>query len=336
MIGHEVALVDRRAQLVGKCGLFHFEETKRVAYKGFVFAVRRFVNFTGNAGRGGETQLNAVKVLDYAAPLAVNRAMTFVADDQIEIARAVVAINIDHALQRSDGDALFVLKAATGTQHVRRIVRQRFGERILRLFRERDAVNQEKHACNRIGFKQALDEGSRSAGFARACCHFDQHFAPTLYKLAAQRFDAGDLIGAAGNLLIYACTEQITANAARGCTALKVVLSKKGFYRTWKRFGLPFPEQDFFAVGEKHVRNAELPCVISSLLGCFNRLDGKAFGFEHRKRASVAVTEHVVRFGFVWEHVLITNVVGVFNLPALSAQQRIDPHAGKGFVICGM
>ena len=94
------------------------------------------------------------------APLPVNAAVTLVADDQIEISRRIITIDIDHALQRGDGDLFFVLETPAGAQHIARIIRQMLGKRVFRLLGERDSVHEEQYAGNGVRLKQPLDKAA--------------------------------------------------------------------------------------------------------------------------------------------------------------------------------
>ena len=149
-----------------KVGCVDLEEAQRVADEELVFVVAEVVRI-GDAGRGGQADLDAVEVLEHAAPLAVDAAVALVGDHEVEVARRVVAIDVHHALQRGDGDALFVLEAPAGAQDIGREVRQVLGEGVLGLLGQRDAVDQEQHAGDRVGLEQALDEARRPCGSCR-------------------------------------------------------------------------------------------------------------------------------------------------------------------------
>jgi hypothetical protein len=134
--------------------------------------------------------LNPVEALENPAPPTVNAAVAFIADDKIEIPRRIIAVDVDHALQRGDGDLFFILKAATGAKHIGRIIRQMFGEGVFGLFRQGDAIHQEQDAGNGVRLEQPLDKRRRRAGLAGAGRHFDQQLAPPLADFAAQGVDA--------------------------------------------------------------------------------------------------------------------------------------------------
>ena len=107
-----------------------------------VFVVAEVVDL-GDARRGSEADLYAVEMLEHPAPLAVDAAMALIGDHEIEVACGIFAVDIDHALQGGDGDALFVLKATAGPQDIGWEVWQVFGEGVLGLLGEGYPVDKE-------------------------------------------------------------------------------------------------------------------------------------------------------------------------------------------------
>lgn len=141
LVRHQPAITDGLSDTVAEGGLVHFEEAQGVAHELAVFVIT--VGFLARvAGRGCQADLHAIEVLEHAAPLTVNRAVTFVGDDQIKVAGRIITVDVDHALQRGDGEALGVIKPPPGAQHIARQLRQIVGESILGLVRQRDAVDQ--------------------------------------------------------------------------------------------------------------------------------------------------------------------------------------------------
>ena len=134
MVRGKPAVADGVFELVDEGRFIDLEKAQGVAHEELVLFVVEF--FTSHAGRGRQADLNPVEMLQHPAPLAVNAAVAFIADDQIEISRRIIAVDIDHALQRGDGDLLFVLKAAAGAQHMAGIVRQMLGESVFGLLRK--------------------------------------------------------------------------------------------------------------------------------------------------------------------------------------------------------
>ena len=118
LIRDQVAFADRVFQFIGERRFFNFKEAQRVAQKGFVFAVGTLIILRGSARCGRHPDLDAIKVFQHSTPLAVNAAVALVADDQVKVTAGIVGIEVDHALQRGDGDTLFVLKTSPGAQHV--------------------------------------------------------------------------------------------------------------------------------------------------------------------------------------------------------------------------
>ena len=120
MVRHKEPIADGIFQFVAECRFIDLEKPQGVAHEKPVFVVVEF-RLRG-AGRGGQADLYPVEMFQYPAPFPVNAAVTLINDNQVEIPRRIIAIDIDHALQRGDGDPLFVLKAATGAEDIGRII----------------------------------------------------------------------------------------------------------------------------------------------------------------------------------------------------------------------
>ena len=86
LVADQITIVDGAFKRVGKGWLIHTEKTQGVAHEGgCIVGCAIFVGWL-DAGRGGHADLDAVEVLQHLAPLAVDAAMAFVGDDEIEIA----------------------------------------------------------------------------------------------------------------------------------------------------------------------------------------------------------------------------------------------------------
>ena len=129
------------------------EETQRVAYRGAVFIIH-VGRVLHDAGCCGQPYLDAVKMVERAPPLAVNAAVVFVDDDQVEIAGRVFFVLVHQRLQGDDGDTLFVLEAAAGSRDpIAGQMRQMLRESVLRLYRERVAIDHEQRTRRPVCFK---------------------------------------------------------------------------------------------------------------------------------------------------------------------------------------
>ncbi len=128
-----------------------------------------------------------------------------------------------------------------------------FSEGILGLFRKRDAIHQEQHAGDGVGFEQSLDKCSCGAGLARAGCHFDQQLAAALQNFFAQNLNAGQLVIAASNSRVCFHAQQVALHLSCGEAAFQIILLEEGFYRMRISGALPFPETHFVTVGEEDV-----------------------------------------------------------------------------------
>jgi len=167
-------------------------------------------------------------------------------------------IDIHHALQRGDRDALFVLEAPAGAQHVSRKIRQVLGEGVLGLLGERDAIDEKENAGDGIRFEQAFDQGRGGPRLAGAGRHFNEHLAPTAIDFPAERFDARGLVIALDDVLVDGNRKWITPDMPGCGPSFQVTLQKERLDGAGERFALPFPEADFFAVGEEDIGHFEL------------------------------------------------------------------------------
>ena len=216
--------------------------------------------------------------------------MALVGDDQIEIARGIVPVDVDHALQGGDGDALLVLEAAPGAQHVTGVIGQVFVEGILGLFGQGDAVHQEQNAGDGIGLEQALDEGGGGAGLAGAGGHLHQQLAPAGVHFPAQGVDTFLLVVPPGNPLVDGHRQWVEPNLATGDAAFEIGLAEEGTDGARVGLVLIVPEQDFVAVGEEDKGHAiELFGIGPALFGGLLQIDGGPLGLHHRHGAAVAV-----------------------------------------------
>ena len=96
-----MAFLHGPAQRVSEGGLRELEESQRVAHEQPILRIGEHIGVR-RAGRGRETQLDAVEVPQHATVLAVDRAMALVGDDEIEITG-----------DRSEYSAIMVCKVAT-------------------------------------------------------------------------------------------------------------------------------------------------------------------------------------------------------------------------------
>ena len=86
-IGDEVALRDRLPELVAEGRPLDLEEAEGVAHEAAVLGVGGGDRCRVRRARGrGEAQLDAVEVPERSAPLAVDRSVALVGDDEVEVA----------------------------------------------------------------------------------------------------------------------------------------------------------------------------------------------------------------------------------------------------------
>ncbi len=331
LVADQIALVDGALERVGKGWLIHAEKTQSVADESCFIVGRSVVVGRLDAGCCGQTDLDAVKVFQHLAPLAVNAAVAFVSNHEVEISGRILVIDIDHRLQGGDGDALLVLKATTSPEHVARQILEVFGKGILGLQRQWDAVHQEKHPADDIGRKQALDERGGGSRLAGAGGHFYQQLAATKADFSAQRFNAILLVVAAGNGLVDVDTQRIDTHLPHGGTAFKVELREEGSDRTRVRFTLPVPKQDFLAVGEEDERHVRHFGVVPPLLGGVGGVDGFALGFDNRQAPSLTTAQQIVGTVAIGQSVFIAHADAIADVPALVFELGVDESAGKGF-----
>ena len=86
LVGDEVALVDRLLERVAEGRLVDLEEAQRVLDEGAVLGIGQVVRRPG-ARRGSPSgRAGCRRSAQRAAPLAVDAAVAFVGDDQVEVA----------------------------------------------------------------------------------------------------------------------------------------------------------------------------------------------------------------------------------------------------------
>ena len=192
-VGNEVARVDRLTQRVAEGRLLQLKEAQRVAHEQPVLGVVNHF-LLGGAWRGGQPQLDAVEMPKHAAPLAVYRAVAFIGDHQIEVARRQFPVLRDHGLQSRNRDALGTVEPPARAQHMAGIVTEVVRERILGLASQGDPVHEKQDARDDSGLEQTLDESRRCPGLSGACRHLDQQLAVAAQNLGRQRLDAIELV----------------------------------------------------------------------------------------------------------------------------------------------
>jgi hypothetical protein len=262
----------------------------------------------------------------------------FVASDRIgrPCITLIALRNAHHALQRGDGDALLVLEAPSRAQHIGRVIRQMFGEGVFGLPGQRDAIDEERHAGDGVGLEQALDERGGRARLARAGGHLDQQHAPARSDLAVQDVDALDLIVAFDDAPVDGHARGVAAHGQRGNAALQVILLEDRLHGPRTGLALPLPEQHLVAIAQEGVGHTALLRVGLGLRRGVAWVDRVALGLDHGQRTAMAVAQHVVGARAVGQLHFEADGIAVERVPALRCEQRVDLHAGKGFVGHGM
>ena len=183
--------------------------------------------------------------------------MTFVDDDEVEVAGGVFGVFIDQGLQSDDRDALLVLETPAGSRHpVTREMGEVFGERVFGLDGKGIAIHDEERAGGPIRLEQALQQSSGRPCLAGAGGHFDQHFATAIHDFLAELIDAGDLVeppAGTGDARVDRDVERIAANGSCRLKAGDVVLTKDRLDPAEMRVPLLVAEPDFFAVREENI-----------------------------------------------------------------------------------
>ena len=88
------------------------------------------------------------------------------------------------------------------------------GERLFRLPRQRNPINEEQDAGDDACLEQPLDEGRRRACLAGSRRHLDQQLAPPVRDFGAQRLDAVYLVIAVDDLPIGGDRRQVEPHPA--------------------------------------------------------------------------------------------------------------------------
>ena len=98
-----------------------------------------------------------------------------------------------------------------------------------------------------------------------------------------------------------------------------------------ERLALPFPEQNFFAVGEKKVRDVQFLGIGFGLLRRIAWTDWKSLGFDNGQGTSVPVVEYIVSASDL-EDIFIADAVLIAGIPALVFKLCVDNNARKRFI----
>ncbi len=118
---------------------------------------------------------------------------------------------------------------------------------------------------------------------------------------------------------------------ARGKAAFKIVLFEKGFDRTRKRFPLPFPKQDFFAVGEEYIGDIQLLGVGFGLFPRLDWIDRKSLGFDNGENPPVPVAEDIIGAAYA-DDIFNADAILIVEIPTLVFKLGINNDAGKCLV----
>ena len=177
-------------------------------------------------------------------------------------------------------------------------------ERVLRLSRQSDPVNEEQHPSDGAGLEEPLDErggGSRLAGAGR---HLHQQVAPSAGDFRAQLVDAIYLVVAVHDAPVGFDAGKVATNTPGGDLSLQIVLRIEARDLPRMRVGLAVEKQHVLAVREEDERHFELLGVVAPLILRGYRIGARPLGFQRRHGTPLAVAEGVVRLRTVGEHVL--------------------------------
>ena len=272
-------------------------------------------------------------MVEHVAELAVDAAVALVDDDQVEVAGRVVAVLVDHRLQRADRDLLVRHEALAGARHaVGRQRRQVLGERILGLLGQRVAVDQEQGAGDPVGVEQPLDQGGRHPRLAGPGRHLDQQLAPAQLHLLAQHLDAGALVVAARDPPVHGDAGRRHPQRPGRDPPLQVLLAEHGGHRAEVRVAVQIAEPHLLAVGQEHERHAEPSGVGQRLRLRRAQAHARLLGFQHRQRLPAPVAQDVVGLGPVTQPMLEPDAPPVGQLPARILELRVDLDPRKCFV----
>ncbi len=323
-----MAFLDRLAKAVAVGGGGEFEEARRVANEPPVFNVCGGIRRRRAASRR-QVELDTVEVPQHPAPLAVDRAVAFVRNHEIEVVWRDLPILRNHGLQGSDGDALGAVEKAAGSKDVAGVLAEMIGEGVLGLFRQGYAVHKEKDPCDDARLEQPLDESRRRARLAGSRGHLDQQFASSLHDLGAERLDALDLIMAVDYLPVDGDGRRVAPDLARRQPPFQVVLRVEARDLPCVSVGFTVEEPYLLAVREKDEWYAELLGIVPTLVLGPDRIDGRSLCLKCRHGATLAVAEHIVGPGSVRQNVLEQDARTVEQIPARILEQGVDLCPGK-------
>ena len=267
----------------------------------------------------------------YAAVYAVDGAVAFIGDDEVEVARREIAVLGDHRLQGGDHDPLGAIEVASGSQYMAGIIPQMVGESVLGLTRQCDPIDQEEDASNDARLEQPLDEGRRRARLAGSGRHLHQQFAPPARYLGGKRFDTFDLVIAVDDFSVDGSVRQIAAQLADGDSSFQIVLRIKP--RNLPRMGIALAIQKphAIAIRQKNEWHLHLLGIMLPLPARRNGVNPLPLRLQRRHRPPGSITQRIVGARAIGQRVLELNARAVTQIPVGILQQGIDLGARAGF-----
>ncbi len=306
----------------------------------FVFA--HPMEFAG-IRRGGQADVDGVKMRERGAVRVVNGAMALVRDDQIKIGMAETARPKlpGNRVQRADDDLTFERFFAAEKQRGRIFAQVVVKRVLLGLPRQFNAVGQEQDAGNHGSLHPPFDEHGDGERLARAGRFLKQHPPPPGNQRVIGGFEAADLIRPRLNIFALETEVRRHGHCPDGsCQIALPVLAEigaafevglRGKTDDWPGVAvLVIPEVMLAPVAQDDERSAETDGVFLGLRLRRVGINGKSFRFDDAQRPGAGIFQEIisasVRCGFFRGDDRL-----VFNVPIRLAQEAVNHDSGICF-----
>ena len=243
--------------------------------------------------------MHGIETRERSLPGAVDRAVAFVGDHDVEVAGGEFVDAADHRLEQGHRDLLLLARGA-GPQPIARVCGKQILDCFERLPRELVAVHQHEHAFHPSGLEEAFQVEADEVGLARSGRQLDQE--STLAELQCM------VEGAHGLVLVRAHGARLTLADVvlrdfDGCQRLAAGAHLDHAFQVAAReeagdgagvVVLVVPEVRELAVGQEDERCTERFRVGERLLLGDIGVDGVSLGLDHGQGTASAVVEDVV------------------------------------------
>ena len=241
--------------------------------------------------------MHGIEARERRLPGAVDRAVAFVGDHDVEVAGGKFVDAADHRLEQRHRD-LLLLARGTGSQPIARVCGEQILDGFERLPRELVAVHQDEHAFHPSGLEETFQVEADEVGLARSGRQLDQESALAELQCMVEGAHGLGLVRTHGARLTLADVvlrdfdgRQRLAAGAHLDHALQIATREEAGDGA-RIVVLVVPEICELAVGQEDERCTKRLRVGERLL--LGGVDGVSLGLDHGKRTASLVVEDIV------------------------------------------